>query len=78
MRRGVMSEVMDTYLTTSRTPHLVELDLRGQIAAAYVANERLDLLFRKYGTGTVGDVIVDLLAYAGFLLCKKTFRDAGR
>jgi hypothetical protein len=87
MRRGVMSEVMDTYLTTSlphylttsRTPHLVELDLRGQIAAAYyVANERLDLLFRKYGTGTVGDVMADMLAYAGFLLCKKTFRDAGR
>jgi len=35
---------MDTYLTNSRTPHLVELDLRGQIAAANVAKERLDLL----------------------------------
>jgi N-methylhydantoinase B len=72
MRKGVIQpEVMETYLTNSRTPHLVELDLRGQIAAANIAKERLDLLFRKYSAGTVTDVMADMLAYTEFLLRKK-------
>jgi len=72
MRRGVIQpEVMDTYLTNSRTPHLVELDLRGQIAAANVAKERLDLLFGKYGAATITDVMADMLAYTEFLLRRK-------
>ena len=40
----VQPEVVETYLTNSRTPHLLELDLRAQIAAANVAKERLALL----------------------------------
>ena len=72
MRRNVIQpEVLDTYLTNSRTPHLVELDLRGQIAAANVAKERLDLLFRKYGPDTITDVMADMLDYTEFLLRKK-------
>lgn len=72
MRRGVIQpEVMDTYLTNSRTPHLVELDLRGQIAAANVAKERLALLFRKYSADTVTGVMADMLAYTEFLLRRK-------
>ena len=72
MRKGeIQPEVMETYLTNSRTPHLVELDLRGQIAAANVAKERLDLLFRKYGTDTVTKVMTDMLDYTEFMLRRK-------
>lgn len=72
MRRGVIQpEVMETYLTNSRMPHLVELDLRGQIAACNVAKERLDVLYRKYGVQTVADVMADMLTYTEFLLRKK-------
>jgi N-methylhydantoinase B len=72
VRKGVVQpEVLDTYLANSRTPHLVELDLRGQIAAANVAKERLDILYKKYGVETVADVMADMLAYTEFLLRRK-------
>ena len=72
VRKGVVQpEVLSTYLTNSRTPHLVELDLRGQIASSNVAKERLDVLYKKYGVETVADVMADMLAYTEYLLRRK-------
>jgi N-methylhydantoinase B len=72
MRKNeIQPEVMETYLSNSRVPHLVELDLRGQIAAANVAKERLGVLYCKYGTETVGNVMADMLAYTESLLRRK-------
>ena len=67
----VQPEVVETYLTNSRTPHLLELDLRAQIAAANVAKERLGLLFSKYGVKTVRTVMADMLYYTEYLLRRK-------
>ncbi len=67
----VQPEVVETYLTNSRMPHLLELDLRAQIAAANVAKERLGLLFSKYGMDTVRTVMADMLSYTEYLLRRK-------
>jgi N-methylhydantoinase B len=72
MRKNeIQPEVLETYLTNSRVPDLVELDLRGQIAAANVAKERLDVLLKKYGTDTVASVMADMLDYTEFLFRRK-------
>ena len=67
----VQPEVVETYLTNSRTPHLLELDLRAQIAAANVARDRLRLLFTKYDVQVVQSVMNDMLDYTEYLLRKK-------
>ena len=75
MRAGrIQQEVVDTYLTNSRTPHLLELDLRAMIASSNVAKARLDELFRRYGGPTVSDVMQDCLDYAGTLF-RRRLRD---
>ncbi len=60
-------EVVGTYLTNSRFPDLVELDLRAQIAAANVARDRLQGLVRRYGAGIVKDSMADSLDYSQLL-----------
>ena len=72
VREGeVQTEVVETYLTNSRMPHLLELDLRAQVAAANVAKERFCLLLSKYGVETVQKVMGDMLDYTEYLLRKK-------
>jgi N-methylhydantoinase B len=67
----IQREVADTYLTNSRTPHMLELDLRAQIAAANVAQERLRALFDRYGQQTVEATMQDMLDYSEQLFLRK-------
>lgn len=54
---SIAGEVMATLTTNSRFPHLVELDLRAQIAAANVVRDRMAQLYERYGVSTVGSVM---------------------
>lgn len=63
-------EVVETYLTNSRLPDLVEMDLRAQIASANVARERLHELIRRYGLQAVVDALADVLDYAQVLFAR--------
>lgn len=72
VREGkVQPEVVETYLTNSRTPDQLELDLRSQVAAANVAKSRLLELFSRYGVQVVLDVMQDSLDYSEVLLRRK-------
>jgi len=69
MRDGkLQKEVVDTYLTNSRTPDLVELDLRAQVGAARVTLQRLGELFQRYGEDVVTATMNDLLDYSERLM----------
>ncbi|MDP2936868.1 MAG: hydantoinase B/oxoprolinase family protein [Dehalococcoidia bacterium] len=70
-REGACPEVMETALTNSRLPHLMEMDLRSQIAAANVAKERLYRLFQKYGAETVEQAMRDIIDYSDVCLRRK-------
>lgn len=67
----VQQEVVSTYLTNSRTPEMLELDLRAQIAAANTAQERLHALLRRYGQATVTATMKDMLNYSAWLFVRK-------
>lgn len=67
----IQREVVDTYLTNSRTPNMLELDLRAQIAAANVAQERLRALYDRYGLATIEATMEDMLDYSEQLLLAK-------
>ena len=72
MRAGKLQrEVVDTYLTNSRTPDLVELDLRAQIGSASATFERLRALFTRYGEKTVVATMADMLDYSERLMQDK-------
>lgn len=59
---GVMrDDVLDTILNMSRDPGMVELDLRSEIAANNVAEERMKELFEEYGAETVEHVGNELI-----------------
>jgi N-methylhydantoinase B len=64
-------EVIATYLTNSRLPNQIELDLRAQIAGANVALTRLNEIFERYGTQVVSDVMQDLMDYSELRLRAK-------
>ncbi len=64
-------EVVDTYLTNSRTPDMLELDLRAQIAATNAAQERLHALLRRYGQDAVVATMKDMLDYSAWLFRRK-------
>lgn len=69
---GVLQqEVVDTYLTNSRTPDLLNLDLRAQIGSARATLTRLNELFGRYGGETVKATMLDLLDYAEALFVNK-------
>jgi len=70
-REGVRPEVMETAMTNSRTPQIMEMDLRAQIAAANVAKERLYHLFKKYGVETVEQAMLDVIDYSDVRLRRK-------
>jgi N-methylhydantoinase B len=52
----VRQDVLDTILNMSRDPGLMELDLRSEIAANNVADDRMCDLFEEYGVDTVQTV----------------------
>lgn len=72
VREGELQEtVVDTYLTNSRTPDLLNLDLRAQIGSAKTALTRLGELFERYGAQTVKDTMADMLDYSEALFVNK-------
>jgi N-methylhydantoinase B len=64
-------EVISTYVTNSRLPHQLELDLRAQIAGANVAVTRLNEILDRYGAPVVSDVMQDLMDYSEVRLREK-------
>jgi len=50
------TDILETIKNMSRTPLMVELDIRSQIAANNVATDRITELVEKYGTETVKNV----------------------
>lgn len=56
-RGRLRADVEDVYLRRSRVPKIVALDLRAQIGANNVAQERLRTLIDKYGAATVKAVM---------------------
>ncbi|MDP2661357.1 MAG: hydantoinase B/oxoprolinase family protein [Dehalococcoidia bacterium] len=70
-KEGVRPEVMETVMTNSRMPQIMEMDLRAQIAAANVAKERLYHLFEKYGVDTVEQAMLDIIDYSDVRLRRK-------
>ncbi|WP_102348688.1 hydantoinase B/oxoprolinase family protein [Bacillus sp. Marseille-P3661] len=68
VRNGrLQNDVLGTYLTNSRLPDLIELDLRAQIAAANVVRERLYSLIDRYKINTVINAFQDMLDYSQIL-----------
>jgi N-methylhydantoinase B len=67
----VQPEVVATYLTNSRLPDLIELDLRAQIACANVSRARLYELVTRYGLETIKNALEDNLDYSELLFRKK-------
>lgn len=54
-------DVLDTLLNMSRDPGMLELDLRSQIAATNVAEDRMRNLFAEFGTDKVESVLDGLI-----------------
>jgi N-methylhydantoinase B len=72
VRGGVLQqEVVDTYLTNSRTPELLNLDLRAQIGSAKATLNRLKELFERYSSDVVHATMNDMLDYAECLFANK-------
>ena len=60
IRRDIERE----YLSRSRLPDLVGLDLRAKLAATTVARRRLQELAEEYGVDVLKDALADMLDYA--------------
>jgi N-methylhydantoinase B len=72
VRQGrLQREVVDTYLTNSRAPDLVELDLRAQVGSATATLERLGAVLARYGRDTVIATMADMLDYSERLMQDK-------
>jgi N-methylhydantoinase B len=72
VRGGALQrDVVDTYLTNSRTPDLLNLDLRAQIGAAKATLGRLKALYERYGNEVVQATMHDMLDYAERLFANK-------
>jgi N-methylhydantoinase B len=71
-RKGILQrEIVETYLTNSRTPELLNLDLRAQVGSAMVTLGRLKELFERYGSNVVLATMSDMLDYAECLFVNK-------
>lgn len=52
-----VTELEHTFVTNSRLPDMVALDLRAQIGAVYVARERINSLIEEYGSALIAHVM---------------------
>lgn len=69
MRHEQMQDsAVSTYLTNSRTPSSLELDLRAMIASSNVVRERLSETIDRYGVGAVTETMQDCMDYSEMLL----------
>ncbi|MBI2919361.1 MAG: hydantoinase B/oxoprolinase family protein [Chloroflexi bacterium] len=63
-RGEIRQDIWDSVLNLVRDPGMVGLDLRGEIAAARVARERLSELIAEYGTDAYEALADDVIKYA--------------
>lgn len=69
MRGNVaQADAVDTYLTNSRTPSSLELDLRAMIASSNVVKERFAETIERYGVRAVIDTMQDCIDYSEMLM----------
>ncbi|HZU19082.1 MAG TPA: hydantoinase B/oxoprolinase family protein [Candidatus Dormibacteraeota bacterium] len=61
-RGEVREDVLELVLAATRLPAALGLDIRAFVATINVARERMAALFRRYGAGTVGAVMEDMIA----------------
>lgn len=60
----IRNDVEREYLRRSRTPDLLALDLRAQVAACNVATRRLGEIGEKKGADTIRDIFRDILVHS--------------
>jgi N-methylhydantoinase B len=60
----IRKDIEREYLSRSRLPDLVGLDLRAKLAATTVARRRLQELAEEYGVEVLKDALADMLDYA--------------
>ncbi len=69
IERGVMrKDVVETFLNMVRDPGMTQLDMKSQLAANFVAKERMDKLYRDYGVETVTAVSEALIEQSEYLV----------
>jgi len=61
---NVREDVWQFVLSLSRLPHLLDLDLRGMVAAGNVSQRRIGELLQRYGTPVVEVAMVKMIAYS--------------
>jgi N-methylhydantoinase B len=64
----IQTEAVETYLTNSRTPNLLELDLRAMVASSNVVKERLAEAWERYGIDAVTATMQDCIDYSESML----------
>ena len=67
-RGEICRDIFDTFLNMVRATDLVALDIRSMIACNYVARERVEALYGKYGSEVVSHVGRTLIAQSEELL----------
>ena len=61
---NVREDVWQFVLSLSRLPHLLDLDMRGMVAAGNISQRRFAELLRKYGTGVVEAAMNQMIRYS--------------
>jgi N-methylhydantoinase B len=67
----IRKDLEDMYLRSSRTPHMLALDLRAFVAGHHVAHERIRHLVKQYGKDTIKAVMADMMNHAEQLFRKR-------
>jgi N-methylhydantoinase B len=67
-RGKVRKDVMDTFLNMVRDPGMTSLDLKSQLAANFVAKERMTRLYQEFGVATVDAVSDELITQSETLM----------
>ena len=62
---SVREDVWQFVLSLSRLPHLLDLDLRGMVAAGHVSQRRIEELLERYGREVVEAAMHRMIAYSG-------------
>jgi N-methylhydantoinase B len=60
----VRDDVWQFILSLSRLPHLLDLDMRGMIAAGYISQNRIAALLDRYGISTVEAAMAQMIRYS--------------
>ena len=60
----VREDVWRFILSLSRLPHLLDLDMRGMVAAGHVSQTRITELMKRYGATTVQDAMDQMIAFS--------------